>query len=171
MIFIIIISRIIVTCGLCVVINRYTKRPINWKWQTLIIVGGLRGAIAFAMVVTYEGPFHKLFYDTTLVVIFFTTIANGIIAKPLVNYLGLKAEEGVKTDYGLYYGQQKPGCIGKAWGWLEDNFICKVFTKENKMDDAILKEVMTNEEKDAFKQLQKKRESTRFKVLSSFLHI
>ena len=80
-IFTIIISRIIVTCGLCAIINRYTKRPINWRWQTLIIVGGLRGAIAFAMVVTYEGPFHKLFYDTTLVVIFFTTIANGIIAK------------------------------------------------------------------------------------------
>ena len=120
--FIIVISRILVTCGLCAIINRYTQRPINWKWQTLIIVGGLRGAISFAMVVTYEGPFHKLFYDTTLVVIFFTTIANGIITKPLVTYLGLKAEAGVHTDYGLYYGydQYVPGWLARGWGWLED---------------------------------------------------
>eukprot|EP00091_Calanus_sinicus_P022152 TRINITY_DN6894_c0_g1_i8.p1 TRINITY_DN6894_c0_g1~~TRINITY_DN6894_c0_g1_i8.p1 ORF type:complete len:175 (-),score=70.10 TRINITY_DN6894_c0_g1_i8:2-526(-) len=84
----------------------FGQRPINWKWQILIIVGGLRGAISFAMVVTYEGPFHKIFYDTTLVVIFFTTIANGIITKPLVTSLGLKAEAGVQTDYGLVVGDK-----------------------------------------------------------------
>ena len=159
MLFIIVISRILVTCGLCAIINRYTQRPINWKWQTLIIVGGLRGAISFAMVVTYEGPFHKLFYDTTLVVIFFTTIANGIITKPLVTYLGLKAEAGVQTDYGLYYGydQYVPGWLARGWGWLEDNFICRIFTKENAMHDAIIKEIMADEEKEAFKELQKER--------------
>jgi len=156
-IFIITVSRIIVTCGLCLIINKFTsKRPINWRWQILIIVGGLRGAIAFAMVVTYEGPFQKLFYDACLVVIFFTTIANGILAKPLVNYLGLKAEAGVKTDYSKYYGhdEYQPGFLGKCWSSF-DKTICRIFTKENAMHDAITKELKAGENKEAFKKLQK----------------
>jgi len=168
-IFIIIVSRILVTCGLCLIINKFTtKRPINWRWQTLIIVGGLRGAIAFAMVVTYEGPFHRLFYDATLVVIFFTTLANGIIAKPLVNYLGLKAEAGVETDYGKYYGvddKPGPGCIARGWGWLEDKFICKIFTKENAMHDAIMKELKARQEKEAFKTLRAEKNSPEKKTV------
>ena len=160
-IFIITVSRIIVTCGLCLIINKFTsKRPINWRWQILIIVGGLRGAIAFAMVVTYEGPFQKLFYDSCLVVIFFTTIANGILAKPLVNYLGLKAEAGVKTDYSKYYGhdEYQPGFLGKCWSKF-DKTICRIFTKEKAMHDAITKELKAGENKEAFKKLQKVKHS------------
>ena len=159
-IFTIIVSRIFVTCGLCLIINKFTSRPINWRWQILIIVGGLRGAIAYAMVITYEGPFHKLFYDATLVVIFFTTIANGILAKPLVNHLELKAEAGVKTDYGKYYGHDdyQPGGLARCWGKV-DKIICRIFTKENAMHDAIMKAQMAGEEKEAFKKLQKKKRS------------
>ena len=131
-------------------------RPIIWKWQIMIIVGGLRGAIAFAMVITYEGPFHKMFYDATLVVIFFTTLANGIITKPLVNYLGLKEDPSVKTDYSKYYGKDdyQPGCFVRCWGWL-DKIICRIFTKENAMHDVIMKRLLAREEKKAFKELQK----------------
>jgi len=159
-IFTIIVSRILVTCGLCLIINKFTSRQINWRWQILIIVGGLRGAIAYAMVITYEGPFHKLFYDATLVVIFFTTIANGILAKPLVNHLELKAVAGVKTDYSKYYGYDdyQPGRLARCWGSL-DKIICRIFTKENAMHDAIMKEHMAGEEKEAFKKLQKKKRS------------
>ena len=43
------------------------------------------------MVVTYEGPFQKLFYETTLVVIFFTIIAiiNTVVLWPVVMLLYL----------------------------------------------------------------------------------
>ena len=156
-IFTITVSRIIVTCAICIFINKYTgKRPINWKWQILIIVGGLRGAIAFAMVTTYEGPFHRMFYDTTLIVIFFTTLAYGIITKPLVNHLGLREDADVRTDYVKYYANDSnpPRCLARCWRWV-DKMICRIFTKENAMHDAIMKRLLAREEKDAFNKLER----------------
>ena len=35
-----------------------------------------RGAIAFAMVAEYEGPYNKRFYDCVIVVILFTTLVQ-----------------------------------------------------------------------------------------------
>jgi len=154
----IIFSRIIVTCGICFLINKITRwRPVNWKWQIMIIVGGLRGAIAFAMVTTYEGPFHKLFYDATVMVIFFTTLANGIMAKPLVNYLGLKEDPSTKTDYGKYYGNDdyQPGCLVRCLRWV-DNLIGRIVTKGNARHDAIMKRLLARKEKEAFKELQER---------------
>ena len=127
-------ARVIVTCGICYIMNRRRKRPINWKWQVLLIVGGLRGAIAFAMVIIYDGPYHKLYYDTTLIVIIFTTLANGIIAKPLVEVLGLRSEGGQNTDYNEYYRKhlRKPGMIARSWKKLEDKVIFKyIIFKKN----------------------------------------
>ena len=107
------------------------------------------------MVIFYDGPFNKLFYDATLVVVFFTTLANGIVAKPLVTALGLKAKEGEKTDYGEYYdyANYKPGALAKGWKWIEDNLICKYIIKENALHEAIVKEIIEEEKKEAYKKV------------------
>jgi len=81
------VARLIVTCGLCLVLNRLRTETINWPWQAVMVVGGLRVAIAFAMVAEYDGPHNKRFYDCTFLVILFTTLVQGIVAKPLVETL------------------------------------------------------------------------------------
>ena len=35
-------NRLIVTCGLCFLLNKSRKETINWKWQAVMVVGGLR---------------------------------------------------------------------------------------------------------------------------------
>ena len=76
----------------CRLLNRLRTETINWRWQTVMVVGGLRwnfffksnhifepflrGAIAFAMVAEYDGPYNKRFYDCTILVILFTTLVQ-----------------------------------------------------------------------------------------------
>ena len=87
-------NRLIVTCGLCFLLNKSRKETINWKWQAVMVVGGLRsisltsrtsflhswislrGAIAFAMVAEYDGPYSARFYDCVIVVVLFTTLVQ-----------------------------------------------------------------------------------------------
>ena len=128
--------RIVVTFGLAYLINRYRKYPVDWKWQIIIIVGGLRGAIAFSMVVHYEGPFKLLFFDVTVIVIFVTTIFHGIAAKPLVKSLKLREEDNEEEefDFDEHYGLDKEpsGCL-QLWKAFEDKFLFKCFTKKRKI--------------------------------------
>ena len=42
----------------------------------LLLQRFLRGAIAFAMVSEYDGPYNKRFYDCTILVILFTTLVQ-----------------------------------------------------------------------------------------------
>ena len=66
-----------------------------------MVVGGLRGAIAFAMVAEYSGPYNRRYYDCVVLVIVFTTLvqvallpplSQGIVAKPLVSALHLQKD-------------------------------------------------------------------------------
>ena len=75
---------------------------ISWKWQAVMVVGGLRGAIAFAMVAEYSGPYNRRYYDCVVLVIVFTTLVQvpllspppqGIVAKPLVSALHLRKDK------------------------------------------------------------------------------
>ena len=56
----------------------------------MLWVGGLRGAIAYTMAISYDGPYSDQFTDTTLVIIFATVIINGLAAGPLVRGLGCR---------------------------------------------------------------------------------
>ena len=89
-IVIITVGRLLVTCGICLILNTLRKEKINWRWQTIIVLGGLRGAIAFSMVASYGGPYRQLFQDTVIITILFTTVVQGIVTKPLVTFLDLK---------------------------------------------------------------------------------
>ena len=58
----------------------------------------IRGAIAYTMAISYEGPFRDQFIDTTLVIIFSTVIMNGIAAGPVVRRLGLARTKEVEDQ-------------------------------------------------------------------------
>ena len=124
-------ARIMVTIFLTRVINHFKihGKIIDWRWQVLIIVGGLRGAVAFAMVVHYTGPYNPLFYDVTVITIFFTSIVNGILAKPLVSAFDLKqVESSSEVDYKEVYGD-KLGMFSRLYQNLERKYLFKALLK------------------------------------------
>ena len=129
------IARAIVTSFLSFVMNKFTRHEINWKWQILLIVGGMRGAIAYAMVIQYQGrPYYDVFYETTVFLIFVTTVLNGMLAKPLVGLLQLKEEVG-DQDCDHEYGWddlEKLSPVVRAFKSFEDRIILPLFTKDHK---------------------------------------
>jgi len=143
-------GRIIVTTSLSPILNQYRPEAnkINWKWQILIVVGGLRGAIAYAMIATYRGPNADMFYDTVVVVIFCTTLFCGVIAKPLVKYLGLEAQ--AERDQNARGADEVRECP-RWFKYLEDHFVSKIFTTgKYAPHTAEWKELADEEEEKAF---------------------
>ncbi|KAG9469077.1 hypothetical protein GDO78_021261 [Eleutherodactylus coqui] len=64
--------------------------------QVVMSYGGLRGAVAFALVALLDGRRVKaknLFVSTTIIVVYFTVIFQGLTIKPLVQWLKVKRSE------------------------------------------------------------------------------
>ncbi|XP_053720462.1 sodium/hydrogen exchanger 5 [Synchiropus splendidus] len=72
------------------VLNRFRLVPLDKIDQVVMSYGGLRGAVAFALVVLLDGQQVKAkdyFVATTIVVVFFTVMFQGLTIKPLVKWL------------------------------------------------------------------------------------
>ncbi|KAK5873479.1 hypothetical protein PBY51_018516 [Eleginops maclovinus] len=72
------------------VLNRFRLVPLDKIDQVVMSYGGLRGAVAFALVVLLDAEHVKAkeyFVATTIVVVFFTVMFQGLTIKPLVNWL------------------------------------------------------------------------------------
>ncbi|XP_076003088.1 sodium/hydrogen exchanger 5 [Genypterus blacodes] len=72
------------------VLNRFRLVPLDKIDQVVMSYGGLRGAVAFALVVLLDSEHVKAkdyFVATTIVVVFFTVMFQGLTIKPLVNWL------------------------------------------------------------------------------------
>ncbi|KAJ8407897.1 hypothetical protein AAFF_G00269410 [Aldrovandia affinis] len=72
------------------VLNRFRLVPLDKIDQVVMSYGGLRGAVAFALVVLLDGDHVKAkdyFVATTIIVIFFTVMFQGLTIKPLVKWL------------------------------------------------------------------------------------
>ncbi|XP_040055610.2 sodium/hydrogen exchanger 5 isoform X1 [Gasterosteus aculeatus] len=72
------------------VLNRFRLVPLDKIDQVVMSYGGLRGAVAFALVVLLDGKQVKAkdyFVATTIVVVFFTVMFQGLTIKPLVDWL------------------------------------------------------------------------------------
>ena len=82
------------------------------------------------MVVHYTGPYKHLFYDITVITIFFTSVVNGIMAKPLIAILNLKQVETSKLDYKEVYGD-KLGLFSRLYQKLERKFLFKAVLKKH----------------------------------------
>uniref|UniRef100_A0A8C5E9M1 Sodium/hydrogen exchanger n=1 Tax=Gouania willdenowi TaxID=441366 RepID=A0A8C5E9M1_GOUWI len=71
-------------------LNRFRLVPLDKIDQVVMSYGGLRGAVAFALVVLLDGDQVKAkdyFVATTIVVVFFTVMFQGLTIKPLVKWL------------------------------------------------------------------------------------
>ncbi|XP_016019035.2 sodium/hydrogen exchanger 5 isoform X3 [Rousettus aegyptiacus] len=75
------------------VLNQFRLVPLDKIDQVVMSYGGLRGAVAFALVILLDRtkvPAKDYFVATTIVVVFFTVIVQGLTIKPLVKWLKVK---------------------------------------------------------------------------------
>ncbi|KAM9191877.1 sodium/hydrogen exchanger 5 isoform 3-T3 [Dugong dugon] len=78
------------------VLNQFRLVPLDKIDQVVMSYGGLRGAVAFALVILLDKtkvPAKDYFVATTIVVVFFTVIIQGLTIKPLVKWLKVKRSE------------------------------------------------------------------------------
>ena len=92
------VVRAVVTTLLCLCFNLsgLADYKISWKSQILIVSGGIRGAVSFAMVtqMPVEREFRaEEFFHTTVLVILVTTLFNGILLKILPWLLNISDTE------------------------------------------------------------------------------
>ncbi|ESN98753.1 hypothetical protein HELRODRAFT_106963, partial [Helobdella robusta] len=93
---------------ICVIVQTYFANMIRVVKLTKIdqfvmAYGGLRGAIAFALVLLLDPhgfPHRKMFITTTVLVIYFTNLAMGTTIEPLVKFLKVKRQQHRKPTIG-----------------------------------------------------------------------
>jgi len=88
-----IICRVIGVLILSYIANRYRIKKLNMTEQFIMMYGGLRGGVAFALVllITEEvAPHAKMFVTTTLAMVYWTVFVQGITIKPMVLYFKVK---------------------------------------------------------------------------------
>uniref|UniRef100_A0A1B6KGN5 Sodium/hydrogen exchanger n=1 Tax=Graphocephala atropunctata TaxID=36148 RepID=A0A1B6KGN5_9HEMI len=81
---------------LTAVVNRFRLYKLNKVDKFVMSYGGLRGAVAFALVLLINPQHVKLqpmFVTTTIAVVYFTVFFQGITIKPLVKILNVKRAE------------------------------------------------------------------------------
>uniref|UniRef100_A0A8C8VF08 Sodium/hydrogen exchanger n=1 Tax=Pelusios castaneus TaxID=367368 RepID=A0A8C8VF08_9SAUR len=78
------------------ILNHYRVVQLEIIDQVVMSYGGLRGAVAFALVALLDEKKVReknLFVSTTIIVVFFTVIFQGLTIKPLVQWLKVKRSE------------------------------------------------------------------------------
>ncbi|XP_026499091.1 sodium/hydrogen exchanger 3 isoform X6 [Vanessa tameamea] len=90
------VFRIIGVYIFSAVANKFRLHKLNTVEKFVMSYGGLRGAVAFALVLLIDPEVVKLqpmFVTTTIAVIYFTVFIQGITIKPLVKILNVKTAE------------------------------------------------------------------------------
>ncbi|XP_059772026.1 sodium/hydrogen exchanger 3 isoform X3 [Balaenoptera ricei] len=141
------------------ILNRYRMVQLEIIDQVVMSYGGLRGAVAYALVVLLDENKVKeknLFVSTTIIVIFFTVIFQGLTIKPLVQWLKVKRSEqrdpklneklhGRAFDHILSAIEDISGQIGHnylrdKWSNFDRKFLSKILMRRSaqKSRDRIL---------------------------------
>uniref|UniRef100_A0A182Q8W0 Sodium/hydrogen exchanger n=1 Tax=Anopheles farauti TaxID=69004 RepID=A0A182Q8W0_9DIPT len=87
------VYRILGVLILSALANRFRIHKLTKVDQFVMSYGGLRGAVAFALVLLVEVehiPLQPMFLTTTIAVVYFTVFLQGITIKPLVKILNVK---------------------------------------------------------------------------------
>ncbi|MGD8726430.1 MAG: Na+/H+ antiporter [Gemmatimonadales bacterium] len=88
----VLVARAITVYGLVPMVNRLPHAdPINWRERTVMYWGGLRGAVALALVFSlpHDFPQRELLVGLAVGVVLFTLLAGGPTMAPLIHALGL----------------------------------------------------------------------------------
>ncbi|MEO6458052.1 MAG: sodium:proton antiporter, partial [Chloroflexia bacterium] len=89
---------------------KYIHRPLPYRWQGILVWGGLRGAVALAMALSLPltldsgepFPNRDLLQIMTFGVILFSLLVQGLTMEPLARRLGLLKSENDTQDGEVY---------------------------------------------------------------------
>ncbi|KAK2887477.1 hypothetical protein Q8A67_015705 [Cirrhinus molitorella] len=132
------------------ILNRSRLIPIDYVDQFVMGYGGLRGAVAYGLAATLDEkkiPEKNLMLGTTLIVVYFTVILQGITMKPLVQWLKVKkasqsdltlngkmnnrAFEHILTAMEDICGRMGDNWWTRHWNYFEDKYVCWLLMKSN----------------------------------------
>ncbi|XP_058474351.1 sodium/hydrogen exchanger 3-like isoform X2 [Solea solea] len=144
----IIVYRIIGVFFLTWILNKFRLVPIEFIDQVIMSYGGLRGAVAYGLAVMLDGSKIKeknLMISTTLIVVYFTVIFQGITMKPLVMWLKVKRAQATEItliekvqnkvfDHMLIAIEDISGQIGHnymrdKWKHFEEKWMSRILMK------------------------------------------
>ena len=94
-----VLARVVVVYGLSVPLQ-FARHPLPLAHQHLVFWGGLRGALALALVLSLPGsfPLRELFLQLTLGVVLFTLLVQGLTIRPLIGLVFPSNEGGAELE-------------------------------------------------------------------------
>jgi CPA1 family monovalent cation:H+ antiporter len=86
----VLVARALIVYGLIPISNLFSAK-IPFRWQHVMVWGGLRGALSLALVLSIgqHFPYRDQLLTMTFGVVAFTIIVQGITMKPLIGWLGI----------------------------------------------------------------------------------
>lgn len=97
----VLVTRLIVIFGLGNISNQLSKVQTNWREQTVLWWGGLRGSVSIALAlsvpITLSG--RQEIIDTVFGVVLFTLLVQGLSTQWLLKTLGLIGDQPLRQEY------------------------------------------------------------------------
>ncbi|XP_073678096.1 sodium/hydrogen exchanger 3.2 [Garra rufa] len=131
-------------------LNQFRLIPIDYVDQFVMGYGGLRGAVAYGLAALLDEkkiPEKNLMLGTTLIVVYFTVILQGITMKPLVQWLKVKKAtqsdltlngkmnnrtfEHIVTAMEDICGRMGDNWWTRHWNYFEDKYVCWLLMKKD----------------------------------------
>merc|ERR1712156_604741 len=95
------VFRVLGVLLLVAIANRFRIKKLDWLEQFIMMYGGLRGGVAFALVLTITeevAPHAKMFVTATLAMVYFTVFVQGITIGPLVRLLKVRTRKSAEPS-------------------------------------------------------------------------
>jgi CPA1 family monovalent cation:H+ antiporter len=137
-------------------ILRYIHRPLPYRWQFVLVWGGLRGSLALALalsipvVINGNEPFadRDLILMMTFGVILFSLLVQGLTIEPLLKRLGLIGRQAAQDEYEIISARkamlsaamQEIDKMGRTGGITQDgaqHLKTEYIARIDQLDDAL----------------------------------